>query len=172
IGRRLGLVVAIFVAIVACLLALNHAQVEVLSGVRAYVGGESLWSKGQKDAVQFLQRYVERRNPRDYDRYLKAIAIPLGDRRARLELERAHPDMDPVAAGFAAGRNHPSDVPEMARFYRHFSHVSYMATAVDIWKLGDRYVAKLQRQGDVLHEEVTAGHRDTRRMRRALTRAQ
>ena len=41
----------------------------ILSGVRAYVGGESLWSKGQKDAIHYLQRYGQTRDPEDYRRY-------------------------------------------------------------------------------------------------------
>jgi hypothetical protein len=38
---------------------LGMASAEILSAVRAYVGGESLWSKGQKDAVYQLMNYVE-----------------------------------------------------------------------------------------------------------------
>lgn len=63
----------------------------ILSGVRAYVGGESLWSKGQKDAIHYLQRYGQTRDLEDYRRYQAAIAIPLGDRVFRAAL-----DQDPL----------------------------------------------------------------------------
>jgi PAS domain S-box-containing protein len=52
VARRVALIVVLFVAIVGCLLLLVAAQMDVLSAIRAYVGGEGLGSKGQKDAVQ------------------------------------------------------------------------------------------------------------------------
>ena len=40
------------------LLAIIYSSLQVESGVRAYVGGEGLYSKGQKDAVYHLIRYA------------------------------------------------------------------------------------------------------------------
>ena len=51
-------IVWMFAAIVLCLLVLANFSFGVLSSVRAYVGGESLWSKAQKDAVFHLQKYA------------------------------------------------------------------------------------------------------------------
>src|SRR5947209_8997909 len=110
IGKKLGLIVVLFVLIVGCLLVLANMQMEILSGVRAYVGGEGLWSKGEKDAVHHLARYAETRDERDYRRYLDAIAVPMGDKQARLELEKPAPDPRVVREGFVQGRNHPDDV--------------------------------------------------------------
>ena len=55
-----------FVAIVALLLALAGVSLYVMSAVRAYVGGESLWSKSQKTAVQFLGRYARTHDESDF----------------------------------------------------------------------------------------------------------
>src|SRR5262249_55237492 len=88
ITRRLALIVALFALTVGCLLVLFNVQIGVLWAVRGYVGGESLWSKGQKDAAHHLVRYAATRDPAEYDRFRDAIAIPLGDRQARLELEQ------------------------------------------------------------------------------------
>ena len=52
----------------------------VLSAVRAYVGGESLWSKGQKDASCHLLRCSESFDSTELARLQAAIAVPLGDR--------------------------------------------------------------------------------------------
>lgn len=46
-----------FVAVVLLQALIGGGSLFILSGVRAYVGGESLWSKGQKDAIHYLQRY-------------------------------------------------------------------------------------------------------------------
>ena len=51
-------IIWIFAAIVLGLLMLANVSFGLLSSVRAYVGGESLWSKAQKDAVFHLQKYA------------------------------------------------------------------------------------------------------------------
>src|SRR5882724_3102898 len=88
VAKKLALIVVVFVAIVSCLLLLTAAQMDILSAVRAYVGGEGLWSKGQKDAVHHLARYAHSHDENYYSEYLAALAVPLGDRKARLELEK------------------------------------------------------------------------------------
>ena len=50
------------IAILALLLLLAAASLDVMSGLRAYVGAESLWSKAQKAAVGHLERYAQTRN--------------------------------------------------------------------------------------------------------------
>jgi len=42
------------VSVVIFQAVLSAGSLEVMSAVRAYVVGESLWSKGQKDAVRFI----------------------------------------------------------------------------------------------------------------------
>src|SRR5438309_11262800 len=157
VGKKLGLIVLLFVLIVACLLVLANAQMEVLSAVRAYVGGEGLWSKGEKDAVHYLARYAETRDERDYRRYLDAIAVPLGDKQARLELEKPSPTLGVVQHGFIQGRNHPDDIGRMAMLFRRFRHVSYIAKAIAIWTAGDRYIAAIAGRGEALHAELPSG---------------
>ncbi len=156
LGAKVGLIVAIFVAIVVCLLVLADLRMEVLTGTRAYVGGEGLWSKGQKEAVHELLRYAESRDARDWGAYLAAVAVPLGDRQARLELERRIPDMTRVRDGFVQGRNSPDDVPAMAWLFRRFRRVGYMGKAIAIWSAGDRDIEAIRRQGDVLHREIAS----------------
>jgi len=81
-------IVLTVVAMVAALDVLLVGGLEVLSAARAYVGGESLWAKGQKESVAALRRYPETRDPSDYARYERAIAVPPGDHRARLVLDQ------------------------------------------------------------------------------------
>src|SRR5258708_31710756 len=107
---KLALIVAVFVAIVVTLVLLAAVEMQILSAVRAYVGGESLWSKGQKGAVYQLQRYATTYDEDDYRSFRSAVAVPLGDHRARLALDRHAPDLEQASAGFIQGRNHPEDV--------------------------------------------------------------
>ena len=57
--RRQWTIVALFVGIVVLQLVLGAISVDVLSAVRAYVGGESLWSKAQKDSWFYSTRFSE-----------------------------------------------------------------------------------------------------------------
>jgi len=50
--RLLGIVWP-FIAVVLFQALLGCGSLYVLSAVRGYVGGESLWSKGQKDAIYY-----------------------------------------------------------------------------------------------------------------------
>src|SRR5688572_20019649 len=105
--RRLLLLVAPVVLVVAALLVLVAAAMETLSAGRAYVGGEGLWSKAQKDAVHHLQRYARSFDETDFERYRTAVAVTLGDRKAREALDRPEPDYTTARRGFIEGRNHP-----------------------------------------------------------------
>src|SRR5205823_14087845 len=58
-----------FVAIVVLLLALGTASLQVIRGVRAYIGAESVWSNAQKAAVEALELYAQTRNEDYFDRY-------------------------------------------------------------------------------------------------------
>ena len=53
------LIVSPFLAIVIVLVALAIASIDMLAAGRAYVEGESLWSKNQKEAVFHLLRFAE-----------------------------------------------------------------------------------------------------------------
>src|ERR1700720_3914455 len=88
-GRnRWAVILGLFVAADLGLLVLFNTGLEVLSAARAYVGGEGLYSKSQKDAVGYLRDYAASSSDVDYQLYLSAIAVPLGDAQARIELEK------------------------------------------------------------------------------------
>ncbi|MGE5279003.1 MAG: diguanylate cyclase domain-containing protein [Acidobacteriota bacterium] len=129
----------------------------MLSGVRAYVGAEGLWSKAQKDAVNWLHRYAESRDEAAYQAYESAIQVPLGDRMAREELEKPKFHLEVVQRGFILGRNHPDDVRNMALLFRYFHRVRYLRKAIAIWKRGDAEISALVEAGHRLHAAVQAG---------------
>jgi hypothetical protein len=153
LAKKLFVIVGVFVAVVVCVFFLGVFRSDILSGVRAYVGGEGLWSKAQKGAVLSLMRYAEAHHESDYQEYLDDIAVPEGDKLARLELEHPKADMDVVRRGFVQGRNSPDDVESMARLFRRFRHVGYMAQAIAIWTEGDEYVDRLRELAADLHRE-------------------
>ena len=84
-------IIWMFAAIVVALLILANFSFGLLSAARAYVGGESLWSKAQKDAVFHLQRYAASRSVEELREFHEALAIPLGDYEAREEMNKPDP---------------------------------------------------------------------------------
>jgi diguanylate cyclase (GGDEF)-like protein/PAS domain S-box-containing protein len=136
-GRGLIKIVWLYVCIVVLLLLMSSLSIGLIAAGRAYVAGEGMWSKAQKQAVQALQRYVTQQELQDYERYEQALAVMLGDRRARIELEKADPDLRIATQGFLQGRNHPDDVPGMIRLFRTFRRVPDIDRAISIWAEAD-----------------------------------
>jgi len=143
-----------FAAIVLCLLILANFSFGLLSSVRAYVGGESLWSKAQRDAVYHLQRYAATRAPEELRQFRADIAVPLGDHAARVEMDKPNPDFEKVRQGFIRGGNHVDDVDGMFNLYRRFEWVSFMQRAIRAWDAGDRYIVQLDEAGTLLQREI------------------
>ena len=154
IGRRLFRIAWPFVAIVALLALLATESINITSASRAYVGAESLWSKAQKEAVYSLYRYAQSGSETDFEAYREAIAIPIGDRRARLELEKPDPDLAAAADAFIAGHNDPDDVDGMIALFRRFRHVSFMSDAITVWSEGDAVIAELDALAKELHARI------------------
>ncbi|MDH0732142.1 EAL domain-containing protein [Pseudomonas sichuanensis] len=150
--RLLGIIWP-FVAVVVFQVLLGSLSLYALSSVRAYVAGESLWSKAQKDAIYYLSLYADDRHPLTYQRYRQAILVPQGDHNLRLALDRPEPDIEAARKGILQGGNHPDDVARIIWFYRNFRNISYMQTAIDYWDIGDDYL----RQLDVLAGEMREG---------------
>ena len=145
------------VLIVATLVSLSMLCMNLMSSVRAYVNGEALWSKAQKDAVIYLDRYRHARSEAEYREYLNAIRVPQGDHVARIELNRPDFDRRIARQGFLEGRNHPDDVDRMIWLYRAFGSVSYLRKAIGIWERADVDIAELSRLGARLHANISSG---------------
>src|ERR1700677_970347 len=109
ISRKLYMVFGVMASLIACeLLSLQFAM-HTLSGARALVGGESLWSKAQKDAVFSLQRFGSTKNELDFQAFQNYLKIPEGDHRARLELSRPIVNLALIRQGFLDGQIHKED---------------------------------------------------------------
>jgi len=130
-------VVGPLLAIVLLLGGLSAGSLQVMSAVRAYVAGESMWSKGQKDAIHYLQTYVSTGAPLYLQKFDAAIAVPLADRTARLALESPG-DNDAVArAGFARAGNHDDDIGGLIWLFKYFRKMHHVAGAVTAWRNSD-----------------------------------
>ncbi|HEX2791666.1 MAG TPA: PAS domain-containing protein, partial [Steroidobacteraceae bacterium] len=158
---------------VTVLTTLAAASMYALSGVRAYVGGEGLWSKAQKDAIYYLVRYAHSADASDYQTYQAAIAVPLGDRKAREALDRPAAAVDYGAArrGFLEGRNDAADIDSMSAIFVHLRHLPYIANSIDIWAQADRLIERIMSNAVELQAAVQ-GSRDPARIEAIVARLQ
>ena len=157
IGRKLVLINILPFAMVIVLTIVLFFTVEVLSGVRAYVAGEGFYSKYQKDAVFYLQRYIEGGDESDYLRYLQDIRVPVGDALARQALEQVPPDRARATQYFLQGGNSPDDTPNLISLFLHFRGLSFVARAVEIWAGADILIERLVEVGISAHSRISSG---------------
>ena len=145
------MIISPFLAIVVVLVWLATVSIDILAAGRAYVEGESLWSKNQKEAVFYLLRFADTGSGSDFHNYQKAMMVPQGFRKARLELEKPNPNFAVVQSGFLEGGTHPDDVPGVISLYQRFHRISYMKSVLDIWRTGDEFMAALESAASDLH---------------------
>jgi diguanylate cyclase (GGDEF)-like protein/PAS domain S-box-containing protein len=154
--RLLGIVWP-FIAVVLLQALLGCISLYMMSAVRSYVGGESLWSKGQKDAIYYLNLYANSRDEIDYLKYQQAIAIPQGGHDLRLAMDQPVPDIPRATAGILQGGNHPDDAQGIIWLYLNFRHFSYLEKAIDLWKIGDNYLVQLDEVARDMHARILEG---------------
>jgi hypothetical protein len=126
------------------MLVIMYQSLYTVSAMRGYVTGESEWSKGQKDAVFYLNRYHDTGHEDDYQHYLASIAVPLGDHQARLALNQEPPDIEAARQGFLQGKNHPDDVDGLIKLYVNLHDTLLMKEPIAHWVRGDDIILKIQ----------------------------
>lgn len=154
--RRFVTVFAVFFCTLIVSLLLALGAVEVLSAARGYMNGERLWSVARHDAIYALTQYGQTRDPVYYERFRQALAIPLSDREARIEIDKEEYDYAKASAWLRRGGNHPDDIRGLILLYRCCAEFPYVAQAVAIWRESDAYLLRLEHLGDALHAEISS----------------
>ncbi|HNP94518.1 MAG TPA: ATP-binding protein [Cyclobacteriaceae bacterium] len=158
-----GLVVVIVISFII-LIIINYFTLRVMSGVRAYLYGESQYSKGEKDASQNLLTFISSRDIADWNEYKRNISIPKGDWKAREALITGAPD-DSIRYGLMQGGNHESDIDNMMWLFNNFKSSSLMREPIQIWARGDSLIDQKEKiaqrikaaiDGQTIHEQKDA----------------
>lgn len=146
-----------FVMVVMLQAAIAGFSLEVMSSVRAYVAGEALWSRSQKNAVYFLNLYLHSGDPGQFAQYRASLAVPIGDEFARWAFERDPVDVETARIGFLQGGNHPDDVPGLIWLYRYFNRISFLQEAIQEWRATDPILLELSVFGELIRSELANG---------------
>ncbi|MCH8532576.1 MAG: EAL domain-containing protein [Saccharospirillum sp.] len=149
LGPRRPRSTAVSVNIVVVLLALfgfglTTLALEIQSAARAYVAGESEWSKSQKEVVYWLDRAADTGDKIWLEQAREALQVPLADLRARLAMEQESPDMGAAVQYFIEAGNDPGDSVRMAWLFRYFRDAPYIRESVAYWRDSDAYIFRLQ----------------------------
>lgn len=146
-----------FVMVVVLQATIAGFSLEVMSSVRAYVAGEAMWSRSQKNAVYFLNLYLHSGEASQFAQYQASLAVPIGDEYARWALEQAPVDVEIARVGFLQGGNHPDDVPGLIWLFRYFNQVSFFREAIREWTATDPMLLELNVFGEVIRGELRDG---------------
>lgn len=155
VGRQGMILFALLFASSVLLIFVNWYSMRINSGIRAYLHGESHYSKGEKDAGQSLILYLYTQEEKDYRDFIKKLQIPTGDREARIAME-ANEDSKIIESHFVAGNNHPDDVPNLVWLYEK-RHLPFMERAVRIWQRADSLVMVKKKLGQDVHDKIILG---------------
>lgn len=142
------IILSLFMTAFALVVALG--VFDLLAASRAYVAGESQWSRAYHSSIFQLDRFAETGHPELLSSAREKLAVPLADRLARMELSNPDPDYPHAARLLATGGNHPDDIPRMMRLFRYFNGWPEFSRAVEHWSEADVWIVRLNQLADEL----------------------
>ncbi|WP_422359016.1 PAS domain S-box protein [Reichenbachiella sp.] len=136
----------ILLAVCAILISINYYTLKTTSAVRAYINGESQYSKGQKAASTHLILYLTSKEDQYWKEFLADLNVPIGDSLARIAMQNNLNRLE-IEKRLLQGNNHKEDIEGMIWLFRSFGHVSFMSEAISHWSNGDQLIGELHRLG-------------------------
>ncbi|QBZ97454.1 sensor histidine kinase [Flavobacterium sangjuense] len=160
-SRLPNVLILLSVIILSCtsLIFINYFTIKILSANRAYVNGESHYSKGQKDAVRHLITYLYTEDAAHWKLFKEELSVPQGDGAARIGLIR-NADTETIKNGLRAGRNHEKDLDDMIWLFRNFGTISFFKKAINEWEKGDALINQFNAIGNEIHSKIQTTHLD------------
>lgn len=150
---------AIVITSCSLLILVNFLTIKILSASRAYVNGESHYSKAQKDGTRHLTTYLFTKDTKDWLTYNSEINVPLGDRAARIALLNNDAILE-VKKGFSAGRNDKEDLDDMIWLFKNFKTVPFFKKAISKWSDADNSIEKLVLLAKQIHQKTIENELD------------
>jgi PAS domain S-box-containing protein len=143
------------------LIALILLSLRVQQGLGAFIFGEGVWSKAQKDAVISLISYMDTGHEEDYQKFLNDGLIQQNNHLARIELQKPRPDFQLAQNYLILGGNHAEDVSTMSYLFYYGDTVEFIKKSAKIWEKGDELFAQLRTMGESIRELHKKGSFDS-----------
>jgi signal transduction histidine kinase len=145
---------AVIVLSCSLLIVVNNLTIKILSASRAYVNGESHYSKAQKEATRHLTTYLFTKDSTKFKLFNKELSVPKGDAVARIELQNNN-NLEVIKSGLEAGRNDKKDLDDMIWLFKNFEKVSFFKNALDQWSAADKQILELSDLGNEIHQKIS-----------------
>jgi signal transduction histidine kinase len=153
--RCANVFILLLIVFVSCalLICINFFTIKTLSANRAYVNGESHYSKGQKDASRHLITYLYTKDANQWKLYLEELKVPQGDGIARVTLLKVG-DNHAARKGLLVGRNHEEDLDDIIWLFDNFKEIPFLAKAIHEWEQGDKLIFDLFIIGQQINAKI------------------
>ncbi|MCY1506283.1 Adaptive-response sensory-kinase SasA [compost metagenome] len=136
-------IIAIFISIVV-IITVNYYTLKSLNGLRAFISGESQFTKGQQEACRYLILYIYSGNADFLIKHKKNLQVPISDSLARVNINKGGND-DVTFRHFVNGNNNPLDIPDIIWVYKTFHKLPTFKKAVLIWEEADYTIMELEK---------------------------
>ncbi len=170
VTKKLSVVVGLMAVLIASELFTLFFAMNTLSAVRAFVAGEGLWTKAQKDALHSLYQYALHGEEKYYSAFQRNLDVPAGDHIARLELSKPNFDYETARKGFLQGGNHPNDIHGMIQLLKRFHRIHYLKESVGAWTRADDLLDEITRIAEDIHRIIQKEGKSSRKVESALKR--
>ncbi len=125
------------IAVIGVLLFISAVSMVALSATRAYVTGDSIWTRAERETSVLLIEFCRSGSPETLAELNAQMNVVLGDRSARLELLKARPNYGLAHRGLLAGDNEAADVPSMIWLFRATRLFGVAREPLRIWDEAD-----------------------------------
>jgi len=159
LNKKIWILISLLGTSLAIILVAGFCAMSLLYGSRIYVEGVGTLAKHQKDSVINLVRYFESHEEKDYLLFVESMKIPLASKRARIELEKKHPDTKNIYRELIMGGIHPQDVKNLTLMFRSSLYVKHdtFKRLRELWEASDLVLLELKETGDKIHELLLSG---------------
>ena len=145
-----------FVTIVALMLLLGNASLDVIWGMRALVNADNVRAKALSYAVGDLEQFAQTKSEHSYRRFLTEIAAVNALRDARTALDRPRAEVARAEQRLRDAGTTPDDAKPLVDLYRRFRGVAFITTTTRLWDEADAYAKELSALGETLQNAMPA----------------
>jgi diguanylate cyclase (GGDEF)-like protein/PAS domain S-box-containing protein len=142
---------------VAFILLLTWATLQVQTALAGFLNGESLWAKAQKQAVVSLLNYASTGDLSNYSDFQHNMAVLDSYREARTKVQSGNFKYAEVERDMRRGGAMPVAIPKAIFLLDHFADAPYMRQALRLWGSTDEAVENLKTIGANLHHAYSTG---------------
>ncbi len=161
LNRQFLLVIAIFTSICIAVFCLGLLSSIVLNTARAFVHGEALWAKAQKDAFISLYRYTHTGDDGDFESFRQSFEILSNYKLGREALLAEKADYAAAETAFTAGGMDRADLVFLNPTIHHLHTLPYLRDALTLWQITDSSVKELARLADESRRIFTGGAQES-----------